>query len=113
MPITVCNFILDVRAGGKFVVLLPRSDELEGIVAFSDFTRDFQHRHIVERWEKAEGGSLSSRGLRVAGGGWWKLEGDVLILYGQSADFGPFDRPWLRQRFAPGMLAGERAVDIR
>ena len=91
MPVTVCNYILHPGSGGKFVVLVPVDGSEDGIIAFSDFSRDFQHRDIVRRWEKAAGGTAAEQGMRVAGGGWWKFEGDLLILYGQSADFGRFN----------------------
>lgn len=113
MPTTVCNYILNADSGGKFVVIVSPDESDSGIVAFSDFSRDFQHRDIVRRWEKAVGATLAGQGRRVAGGGWWKYEGDMLILYGQSADFGRFDPQWLRERLRPGMIHRETSIDVR
>lgn len=112
MPVTVCNYIINKASGGKFVVLVP-DGEGDGVVALSDFSRDFQHRDIVRRWEKASGGALPEKGMRVAGGGWWKYEGDLLILYGQSADYGRFDPVWVRERLKPGMVDCETKIDVR
>lgn len=113
MPITVCNYVKNVAAGGKFVALAFRDAREGSIVVFSDFSRDSQHRHIVSRWEKGRGATLPASGMRVAGGGWWKLEEGILILYGQSVDYGPFDREWLRERLRPGMVFHETDVEIR
>lgn len=113
MPVTVCNYVVNPAAGGKFVVLMPEERSAPAIVAFSDFGRDFQHRDIVTRWERGNRATLAGRGLRVAGGGWWKYEGDRLLLYGQSGDYGRFDPAWLRGCFAPGMLFHEKTVDVR
>lgn len=112
MPITVCNYIENPGAGGKFVVLFRSDADEDGAVAFSDFTRDSQHRHIVARWEKARASTLPAAGMRVAGGGWWKLEGECLVLFGQSVDYGPFDRKWLQDRLRPGMVMRETAIKI-
>lgn len=113
MAITVANYIVDPGIGGKFVVLALRDDPAEGMVLFSDFSRDFQHHDIVRRWEEGHKASVHAAGYRVAGGGWWKLEGDMLVLYGQSAAYGRFDPTWVRERLQPGMVLHEARLDVR
>lgn len=113
MPATVRNFARSAGAGGKFIVLRKKDNPDDGIVVFSDFTRDFQHYDILVRWRQTGGTTLESSGLRVDGGGWWKTEGSVLVVYGQSAAYGRFDPSWLRPRLLPGMLFAETAVDVR
>lgn len=113
MPVTVCNYIRNPASGGKFVVFLPGDGSDAGVLALSDFTRDFQHYDIVRRWENVMKTTLAGQGLRVAGGGWWKYEGDMLILYGQSAAYGRFDPAWLRERLTPGMILHETRIDVR
>lgn len=113
MPLVVCDYIASVASGGKFVLLVPRDGGDGGVAAFSDFSRDFQHRDIVSRWERGRGATVAASGMRVAGGGWWKYENDLLILYGQSAAYGRFDPAWLRERLRPGMVRHERAIDVR
>ncbi len=113
MPAIVANYIRNPSAGGKFVVLMPL-DGADGVVALSDFSRDFQHRDIVTRWEEGRKSSLSALGLRVAGGGWWKYEASgLLVLYGQSGAYGRFDRAWLRENLRPGMVGRETRIDVR
>lgn len=114
MALIISNFIQDANSGGKFVVLMPRDGSDGGVMALSDFTRDFQHRDIVARWEKTNKTTLSASGLRVAGGGWWKFESPgLLAIYGQSGDYGRFDPAWLRRHLQPGMLLHETRLDIR
>ena len=114
MPFAICNYAGDRKLGGKFVVLLSREDPDDGILVLSDFSRDFQHRDIVMRWESSTGRSVSVAGLKVAGGGWWKYEmPDQLIVYGQSAAYGRFDPSWLRERLVPGAVFGEERIDVR
>ena len=111
--LTVCNHIKSAGTGGKFVILVSATDAGDGVLVLSDFTRDFQHRDIVARWERGAGASVAASGLRIAGGGWWKMEGDTLVLYGQSAAYGRFDPDWLRQRLTPGTVLQERTVEVR
>lgn len=113
MPVTVCNYIRQVGSGGKFVVLRPKGADDPGIVVFSDFSQDFQHRYIVERWERDNKTSLAGAGLVVAGGGWWIYKEPMLVLYGQSAAYGRFDPAWLRERLSAGMVLNETLLDIR
>lgn len=113
MPVEVCNYSRGVAGGGKFVVLMPQADATDGVVLFSDFTRDFQHRDIVRRWETAAGRTVSQAGMRVRGGGWWKMERDCLVLYGRSAAYGRFDPAWLAAALQPGMFRSEARIDIR
>lgn len=110
---TVCNYIRNPGSGGKFVVLVSRDDTESGVAVFSDFSRDFQHRDIVDRWEAGRKATVAASGLRMAGGGWWKLEDDLLVVYGQSAAYGRFDPAWLRARLRPGMVMSETRVDVR
>jgi hypothetical protein len=113
MGLTIHSYVKNPGANGKFVVLLQPGND-DGILVLSDFTRDFQHRDVVARWETEAGRGLAASGLRVAGGGWWRYETpDFLILYGQSAAYGRFDPKWLRERFRPGMVGAESRIDIR
>lgn len=113
MALTVANYIASAGAGGKFVVLVDAKDAEDGVLALSDFTKDFQHADIVRRWERANKTSVAEAGYRVDGGGWWKIEGGLLILYGQSAAYGRFRPDWLRPKIQAGMVANETAVDVR
>lgn len=113
MPLGIVNYILHPSSGGKFVVLRDESDSDSGVVVFSDFTRDFQHHDIVVRWQERNGVAVEGAGFRVAGGGWWKLEGDLLVLYGQSAAYGRFDPVWLRSLLVPGTILTESRIDVR
>lgn len=112
MPVEVRNYSRGVASGGKFVVLESDAGEVDGLVLFSDFTLDFQHRDIVRRWEAATGQTVAQAGLRVRGGGWWRMEGDCLVLYGQSAAYGKFDAAWLEAALRPGMVAAETRIAI-
>ena len=111
--LTVCSYIKNPGSGGKFVVIVSREDPDSGVAVFSDFTRDFQHRDIVARWEAGRKATVAASGMRLAGGGWWKLEGDLLVVYGQSAAYGRFDPAWLRERMRPGMVLNESRIDVR
>lgn len=111
--LTISNYIKSPDSGGKFVVIVSRDDPDFGVIVFSDFTRDFQHRDIVRRWEAGRKATVTASGLRMAGGGWWKLEGGLLVVYGQSAAYGRFDPAWLRARLQPGMVLNETRIDIR
>lgn len=113
MAVTVANYIVNSGVGGKFVVLRLRDDPDSGILLFSDFSRDFQHHDIVRRWEEANRSSVHASGYNVAGGGWWKFEGDALVVYGQSAAYGRFDPVWVRERLRPGMVLYEARLDVR
>ena len=113
MPVTVCSFIKVTNSGGKFIVLRDPDNDDNGIVVLSDFMRDFQHRDILSRWREANKTTPEKSGLRVAGGGWWKLENALLVLYGQSAAYGRFDPQWLRQHIQPGSVLTESAIDVR
>lgn len=114
MPVTVCNFVKNAGQGGKFIVLLEEADSDAGIIVFSDFTLDFQHNDILARWRRGRGGETpAALGFRLAGGGWWKMEGDMLVVYGQSAAFGRFEPAWVRARLRPGMFLTEATVDVR
>lgn len=113
MPVEVCNYSRSTLGGGKFVVLVPNADAAGGLVLFSDFSRDFQHRDIVRRWETAAGRTVSQAGLRVRGGGWWKMESDCLVLYGRSAAYGRFDPAWLAAALRPGMFGTEARIEVR
>lgn len=114
MPVTVCNYIREPASGGKFVVLRPRTADDSGIVVFSDFTLDFQHRDIVSRWESRNKATLAASNMTVAGGGWWKYDdGGTLVLYGQSAAYGRFDPLWMRTHLRPGMVRHEKDIDVR
>lgn len=113
MPVTVCSYIRTAGQGGKFIVLQEQADPDSGILVFSDFTRDFQHYDILMRWQQGRGATAPAAGLRVAGGGWWKMEGDMLVVYGQSAAYGRFDPDWVRERLQPGMLLTEARIDVR
>lgn len=114
MPVVVANFIRVPHAGGKFVVLRPGEGEEDGIILFSDFTRDSQHFDIVRRWEAGAGTSIAAAGLRTAGGGWWKYETpSLLVLYGRSAAFGRFDAAWVRDNLRPGMTGTETRLEVR
>lgn len=113
MPVKVVNYARNQQGGGKFVVLVNRDDGDSGLALFSDFTRDFQHADIVRRWRQSENASPEQAGLRIAGGGWWKVEDGILILYGQSAAYGRFDPDWLRSRIVPGTVFHEAKIDVR
>ena len=114
MPIAISNFIIKPDAGGKFVVMVSAAKDGPAVLAFSDFSRDFQHHDIVQRWLRGHNNaSFADLGMRVAGGGWWKLEGDLLVVYGQSAAYGRFDPAWLRERLRPGMVLNESRIDVR
>ena len=114
MPVSICNFIRNPRAGGKFVIMAPCGGDDGGIIVLSDFSRDFQHSGIVARWEESRKSTLAGEGLRVMGGGWWKFEDtDTLVFYGQSAAYGRFDPRWLRERLSPGMILTEKRIDVR
>lgn len=113
MAFEVVNYARVQNAGGKFVVLQSRDDAGSGLLLVSDFTRDFQHADIVRRWRTAAGRSPEEAGHRIAGGGWWKVEGDQLIFYGQSAAYGRFEPEWLRERVKAGTVFGETRIDVR
>lgn len=114
MPINVINYAKSIQAGGKFVVLRRRADADFGVILFSDFTQDFQHADIVRRWQRATGTSPQEAGCHIAGGGWWKMEeGGVLVLYGQSAAYGRFDRGWLKGRLPTEQIFHESRIDVR
>ncbi len=112
MPLEIVSYVTNPGAGGKFVVLVPRGGDDGGALLFSDFTRDFQHADIVRRWEKARGVSASSSGRAISGGGWWRMEGTRLILYGQSAAYGRFDPVWVRARLEAGTVMAESRIDV-
>ncbi|MCC8190678.1 MAG: hypothetical protein LIP77_08600 [Planctomycetes bacterium] len=109
MGITVCNYSQDVRVGGKFVVIQPLVGD-DGVVAFSDILRDDQHRDIVARWRQSGRPGCPEGRIQVAGGGWWRLTDEVLVLYGQSMAYGRYDRAWLQNRLSPGQVFHERAI---
>ncbi len=114
MPVTVCNYVKSAQSGGKFIALRDQADPDSGILVFSDFTRDFQHHDILMRWQKSRGvATPQAAGLAVAGGGWWKLEGDMLVIYGQSAAYGRFEPAWIRERLKPGDFLTETRIDVR
>lgn len=113
MPAIVCNYAKTYGSGGKFIVLLRQDDPESGVLVFSDFTLDFQHHDILMRWQRANRTTLPAAGLSMAGGGWWKLEDGMLILYGRSAAYGRFDPVWVRERLAPGMFLTETKIDVR
>ena len=114
MPVIVANYILNLSAGGKFVVLMSLNDSDAGVLVLSDFSRDFQHRDIVRRWENGRKSSLAAEGLRVAGGGWWKYQDDsILVLHGRSIDYGRFNPVWLKKNLVPGMVGREIRIDVR
>lgn len=128
MPVVVANFIRNPHAGGKFVILRSRmkgegkgegegggdEDEDDGVVLFSDFTRDSQHVDLVRRWETGNKTTLAAAGLKPCGGGWWKYETpSLLVLYGRSAAFGRFDAAWLRDCLTPGMVGAETRLEVR
>ena len=103
------------RAGsGKFVILRTSADPESGMALFSDFSLDSQHRDIVARWERSAAAGLAEGGFRfrVAGGGWWRLDGPELSLFGSSARYGGFDRGWLKARLTPGQVFGETRIII-
>lgn len=110
---TVRNYAKTPGSGGKFIVLVRKDAPEDGELVFSDFTLDFQHHDILMRWQRTNGATAEAAGLRVAGGGWWKLEDGMLILYGQSAAYGRFDPSWIRGRLAPGMFMTETEIDVR
>lgn len=114
MPMAVASYVRQRDAGGKFVVLAPKGGGEGGVFVLSDFSRDGQHAHILARWREAAGGAVPPD-LRVAGGGWWKYVPDAerLVLYGQSAAYGPYDRDHLRRHLVPGSVMGEREIIIR
>lgn len=113
MPAVVCNFIVNPGAGGKFVVLTKKGGD-DGVIIFSDFTRDFMHRDIVDRWKRERGGGHGADGLVVSGGGWWRFENEgLLVLYGRSAAYGRFDPEWVRNMLRPGMVMRETRIDVR
>lgn len=112
MAVDIVSYAASRGAGGKFVVLVAESDPDAGVMVFSDFTRDFQHVDIVRRWERAGGKSVSASGYRVAGGGWWRFEGETLVVYGRSAAFGRFDPEWARSRLRAGTVMGESRIDV-
>lgn len=113
MPVTVVNYAKTAGSGGKFIVLVRKDAPEDGIMVFSDFTRDFQHHDILMRWQRASTVPPDAAGLRVDGGGWWKMEGDMLVIYGQSAAYGRFDPDWVRARLVPGMFMTEARIDVR
>ncbi len=113
MPATVCSYVKTSGSGGKFIVLVNRDDPDSGVIVFSDFTLDFQHYDILARWRQTNNTTLDASNLSVAGGGWWKIEDAMLILYGQSAAFGRFDPAWVRERLSPGMFLTETKIDVR
>lgn len=112
MSLEIVSYVTNPGSGGKFVVLVVQDDPESGIMLFSDFTRDFQHHDIVRRWEQARGASVESSGYRVSGGGWWRLEDGMLILYGQSAAYGRFDPNWVRPRVTAGTIMTENRIDV-
>ncbi len=112
MTADIVNYAASREAGGKFVVLVAQDAPENGILLFSDFTKDFQHVDILRRWERTEKKSASAAGHRTAGGGWWRFEGETLVLYGRSAAFGRFDAEWVRSRLRAGTVMGERSVDV-
>lgn len=113
MPVDVVNYAKSQKAGGKFVVFQRRDDGDSGLMLFSDFNQDFQHADIVRRWRRATGTTPDDDRFRVAGGGWWKVEGDMLVLYGQSAAYGRFDPEWVRGRLTAGAVFHEARIDVR
>lgn len=48
--LTVVNYVRQIGAGGKFIVLAPPAGAPGGVVVFSDFTRDTMHDRILKRW---------------------------------------------------------------
>lgn len=113
MPVTVLNYIRNPGMGGKFILLLDKTDPDSGLAVFSDFSRDFQHHDILMRWQETHRTTLAQSPFRIAGGGWWKAEGGRLVVYGQSAAYGRFDPDWLRPRLLPGMVLHETEIDVR
>lgn len=109
MPVTVVNFVRRVDAGGKFVLLRSRTDPDAGVLAFSDFTRDSQHRDIVDRWRSVLDAGGAGTDFRPSGGGWWKFDSNegTLLLYGQSAAYGRYQREWLEDHLPRGPVMGE------
>ncbi|MCC8164979.1 MAG: hypothetical protein LIQ31_02220 [Planctomycetes bacterium] len=112
MPLPVHNFTRSTASGGKFVVLLNTRDAESGAFLISDFSVDSQHPDPVRRCDRGTGLPLRDHGLAVRGGGWWKLDGGRLVLYGRSAAYGRFDPDWLRQRLETGSVFGEETLVI-
>lgn len=113
MPVDIVNYAKSQQAGGKFVVLRNTADADSGLLLFSDFNTDFQHADIVRRWTRLTGMTPDQAGLRIAGGGWWRVDETLLVLYGQSAAYGRFDAGWLRGRVEPGSVFHEARIDVQ
>lgn len=110
MPVEVRNYVRQIAAGGKFVVLEATDGGRNDLFLISDFSRDGQHMDIVRRWERAEGKTVSEARLQVQGGGWWKQTGDTLMLYGRSAAYGRYDTGWVERHILPGMVGTETNI---
>lgn len=111
MSVHVANFSQNPARGGKFVVLRRLGDQDAGLLLVSDFTLDSQHVDLVRRWERTAGGSMSTAGYALAGGGWWKLASPATLrLYGRSAAFGRYPVDWLKDRLPAGAVFGETEI---
>ena len=96
--------------GGKFIVLRTLYGQAKTLVLFS---QDPWHRDIAVRWQQRTGVLLHDAGLRVTGGGRWRLEedGEQLRLYGESSAYGGFDASALQADWPTnGPVFNERRI---
>lgn len=111
MSVTIVNYSRLRGDLGKFVLLVRRSVDNQGILLISDLLLDPQHRDIIARWERTEGQSPNAGGYTVRGGGWWKYSGTgALRFFGRSAAYGRYDAEWLRNRLEAGRIFTEDRI---
>lgn len=103
---------------GKFVQLLYQGRHL---IALGDIETYPYHAHLAEGlseqlglfggdWEALPDLFRPPSGVTIAGGGWFRLEGEVLLLCGQSRAYGKFDPAWFNHAGIADRVHGYEVV---
>ena len=102
---------------GKFVQLLYQGRHL---VAIGDIENYPYHAHLAKElteqlglfggsWEALPDLYRPPSGVKIIGGGWFRLESGMLYLYGQSRAYGKFDSDWFT---LPGVVDRVQGFEV-
>ena len=103
---------------GKFVQVLYQQRRL---VALGNIETYPYHAHLADGlceqlglfggdWEALPDLFRAPSGVKIAGGGWFRLEGKMLLLYGQSRAYGKFDPGWFNHAGIVDSIHGYEVV---